>query len=220
MLKNSRAVGTIDVSRLAAAVRGPGIDSRTWVSLAIVNAVKMDSDEGVFVDVTLMPSRRPEVARVGQEYAGPGFGLHTPLQVDDEVLVTAPDGDPDNGLVVTRRLHSASDPPSQEAVDNPQDVVLVVKEGQSVRIITSGGGSVILEGRGGGSLVLLGGEDASARSAREGDTVSTEGLGPFSSLQALLDTRYQLRPSPPPLVIPAGQTIGRISSGSDKVKTG
>jgi hypothetical protein len=174
----------------------------------------MDSNEGVFVDILLMPSRWQEVARVGQEYAGSGFGLHTPLQVDDEVLVAAPNGDPDNGLVVTRRLHSASDPPSKDAVDNPQDVVLVVKDGQSVRIITSGGGNVILEGRG-DSLVLLGGSDATARAAREGDTVST---GLSFDLQTLLDTRYQLRPSPPPLVLPFGSAIGVIDSGSDKVR--
>lgn len=221
MMIRSRVASTPDVSRIAAAVRGPGIDSRTWVAVGVVTACQVDAAEGAFVDVRLLTGRggRTEVARVGCAYAGPGFGLYAPLQVDDEVLVEAPDGDPDNGLVVTARLHSPSDPPPQDVVDHPQDVVLVVRPGQSVRVVAVGGGSVILEARGDGSQVLLGGPDASAGAARVGDTVSTDqGVLGVPSLQALLDTRYQLRPSPPPLAIPAGAPIGVISSGSDKVR--
>lgn len=219
MLLRSRVASTPDVSRIAAAVRGPGIDSRTWVAVAAVTACQVDADEGTFVDVVLLTgtSRRKEVARVGCAYAGPGFGLHTPLQVDDEVLVEAPDGDPDNGLVVTARLHSASDPPPQDVVDHPQDVVLLVRPGQSVRIIAVGGGHVILEARGDGSEVRLGGPDASAGAARVGDTVSTDAAA-VTALQAMLDTRYQLRPSPPPAPLAPSTTIGVIASGSDKVK--
>lgn len=146
MLKNSRVTGTLDTGRLGAALRGPGMDTRIWVSLAIVKAVHVDAEEGVFVDVLCVPLRHTGTARLGCEYAGSGFGMYAPLEVDDEVLVEAPSGDPDEGLVVTRRLHSASDPPPSEVVDHPEDVLLVVKPGRTVRIVTSGGGKVKLGG--------------------------------------------------------------------------
>lgn len=144
MLKGSRVATTIDTSRLAEAVSMAGIDPRIWVSYAIVTAVHVDNEEGVFADVILMPSRLRETARVGQEYCGVNFGLHTPVEVDDEVLVSAPSGDPDEGLVVARRLWGGSDPPPSEVVDHPQDVILVVKPGQSVRLVVKGGGKVML----------------------------------------------------------------------------
>lgn len=146
MLKNSRVSGTLDVGRLGQALARPGMDTRVWVSLAIVEAVHVDAEEGVFVDVLCVPLRQRGTARLGTEYAGAGFGLYTPLEVDDEVLVEAPSGDPDEGLVVSRRLHSASDPPPSELVDHPEDVLLVVKPGKSVRIAVTGGGKVVLGG--------------------------------------------------------------------------
>lgn len=146
MLKNSRVSGTLDIGRLGQALARPGMDTRTWVSLAIVKAVHVDADEGVFVDVLCVPLKHKGTARLGCEYAGNGFGMYAPLEVDDEVLVEAPSGDPDEGLVVTQRLHSPSDPPPSELVDNPTDVLLVVKPGRTVRIVTSGGGKVVLGG--------------------------------------------------------------------------
>lgn len=219
MLKASRVGTTMDVSRVAAAVRSPGIDTRTWTSLAVVTAVHVDEAEGTFVDVTLLPSRREETARAGCAYAGPGFGLHAPVDVDDEVLVAAPEGDPDHGLVVVARLHSASDPPPQQVVDHPADVVLVVKPGQSVRLVVEGGGHVILTAGDGGSQVRLGGEDASSAVARVGDSVVLSSTGPVTDLQAALDGRYQLRPSPPPLDLTAGLKVATIATGSDQVKS-
>lgn len=216
MLKNSRVIGTPDVGRIAAAVRGPGIDSRTWVSLAIVNKVVADPVEGLFADVTLMPTKKPETCRVGHEYAGAGFGLYVPLEVDDEVLVEAPSGDPDHGLVITRRLHSPSHPPAQDLVDHPDDLLLVVRRDRTLRIVAAGGGSVVIEARD-SSVVVLGADGATRKCARTEDTVALSATGGVADLQAILDARYQLGGAAP---LPPGTVIGTIASGSDKVRVG
>jgi Type VI secretion system/phage-baseplate injector OB domain len=143
MLKFTRVTGILDVGRLGNALSRPGIDPRTWISYATVDGVGVDG-EGVFVDVTLLPSGEQMTARAGTIYAGPGYGLHLPFGVNDEVVVGVPNGDPGHGAVVLGRLQSASDQLSSDAQGNADDIVLVVKDGQSVRIGVSGGGKVYL----------------------------------------------------------------------------
>lgn len=128
---------------MGAALSRPGIDPRTWVSYATVTAIGIDT-EGVFVDVTLLPSRDPGTARLGSDYTGPGYGLYFPIGIGDEVVVEAPNGDPQGGLVITSRLHSASDQLPQDAIDNPTDVVLVAKASTSVRMVVTDGGKLYL----------------------------------------------------------------------------
>lgn len=137
MLK-SRIATTPDVNRLAKALERPGIDPRTWECLAYVTKFAIDK-EGPLVDIVLMPENYPETARLGAEYAGPGFGIYFPIEKDTEVVVGFPSGDPDEGLVVLRRLWSKSDPPPQLVQDNPDDIILVAKEGANIRIVTQGG---------------------------------------------------------------------------------
>lgn len=205
MLKLSRVSGTLDTRRLGQAVSHPGIDPRTWVSLAIVNHVVIDPAEGPFADITLMPLAQEKTARVGVEYAGNGFGVWAPIEIGDEVLVEAPSGNPDEGLVITRRLYSRSDPPPQAMVDNPTDLIIVVKEGRSLRIAVSGGGQV-----------LLGSADATLKVARIGDKARLSAIGPITDLQALLDARYAIA-NPLSNLPPAD--IVEISTGSDDVRS-
>jgi hypothetical protein len=145
---------------LGRAVSRPGIDPRTWISVAyvasevVVDMETEDGSAGIFVDVVLLPSNMEATARLGASYAGNGFGIYTPLHVDDEVLVVAPSGDPNNGLVITQRLWSASDPPPQEVADNPTDVVMVVEADKNVRLKLQGEGSVFLDIAEGGGLTL------------------------------------------------------------------
>jgi hypothetical protein len=176
MLSRTRASRSPDTSRLASALSTPGIDPRLWTSLAIVaKDPVLDPEHGYFVDVVLLPSQQPETARIACEYEGPHFGLFMPLEKDDEVLVEAPSGNPDEGLIVTKRLWSASDPPPTEAVDNPHDVVLVVKKDRNVRLYTSGEGNLVIVPKGTGK-VLLGAEDASKAVTRVGDAVNIGSL--------------------------------------------
>lgn len=177
MLSHTRVSGLPDPVRIARAVAAPGIDPRPWQSYAVVDAVGIDS-EGVFVDLTLLPSEHPATARVGADYAGPGYGSFMPIGVDDEVLVAAPDGDPQHGMVVVRRMFSASDNLPQAAIDNPNDLVLVVKPKQSYRIVVSDGGKLILGAELATDAAVLGTTYRSAEDVRFGamDTLA-EALG-------------------------------------------
>jgi hypothetical protein len=141
---------TIDLGRLASAVSRPGIDPRVWVSYGVLTSEPVidtdatDNSAGVFVEVLLMPSGMTETARVGAMYAGNGFGFYAPLHKDDEVLVCAPSGDPDEGLVVTQRLWSPADPPPAAIATYPTDVTLVVEKDKALRLNVSGGGKVYI----------------------------------------------------------------------------
>jgi len=139
-----RAASGLDLNALSRAMQRPGIDPRSWCSLAIVQSVVIDEAAGVFCDVLLMPSKRRETARLGAAYAGSGFGFYAPVKVDDEVLVSAPGGDPAQGLVITQRLWSPADVPPAGLEATPEDVVLVVEADKSLRLTVQGGGNVIL----------------------------------------------------------------------------
>ncbi len=140
-------VGTIiDTDRVAKMVARPGIDTRQWIGTAYVTTFEID-EEGPFVDIELLIDGRlvPETARVGAIYAGPGFGVFMPLEKDDEVIVIAPDGLIDSGLVVVSRLWSKSDPPPDLARKNPFDLLFHAKEDAVVRLKATGKGTVIIE---------------------------------------------------------------------------
>jgi len=217
VLKHTRVSSRIDTGRLANAVSRPGIDPRVWVSLAIVKKVVVDPLEGVFVDVVTMPGMFAGTARLGCEYAGNGFGFYAPLEVDDEVLVEAPNGDPGNGFVITKRLFSRSDPPPSQVATNPTDVLLYVKPGKTLRMVVSGGGNAVVEAEG-ASVVLLGSESATLGVARLGDQVSIAPGLDLASLQNCLDARYALN-APTPGVPLVGTVTAAVTSASDRVRS-
>jgi hypothetical protein len=163
VLKRTRVGTTMDTGRLGAAIGYPGIDPRSWVSLAVVEAVNVSADHGQLVDVQLLPSGAHQTARVGAEYARGGAGFYVPIDVDDEVLVEAPDGHPGHGLVVVRRLWSPADPLPAEAVANPADVLLRVLDGLSLRLVVSGAGKMVAA-----SPDLRLGEESAAQSSMRG----------------------------------------------------
>lgn len=158
----------VDVGRLAAAVKRPGVDPRVWLSLAVVKDVAFDPDNGIFADVQLQPTGEAETCLVASTYAGAGFGAWFPLEVDDVVLVAIPSGDPGAGPVIIARMWSASDKPHADFGDGEDptaDVVVRPKSGQRVVIRTSdadvsvkveGSADVVLEVQGG--KVRLGAE--------------------------------------------------------------
>lgn len=200
-----------DTQRIGHAVGYPGIDPREFVFRAIVNAVRVDPANGVFCDVTLLPSGLQEVASVLPVYGGPNFGAYLPLEPDDEVIVLSPNGHPDAGLVVIHRGWDASTPPPAEIADHPTDLLILAKTGATVRIAVQGAGNVVLDPRGSGQ-VMLGGESGLSPTARLGDTVDTSIL----ALVVALSPFFLPQPLPPP---PIGSVSGTISSGSNKVLT-
>lgn len=144
MLKKTRVTGAMDMGRLGAAMARPGMDTRIWSSLAVVTDFNVDPEHGPLADIVLVPSGDEETARIGPIYAGNGFGFYLPLEVDDEVLVVAPSGEPDAGLVIVARLWSKADPPPASAANKPADIILFAKAGAHVHIAASGAGEVHL----------------------------------------------------------------------------
>jgi hypothetical protein len=135
-----------DMQRTGEAIARPGMDTRIWASLATVTKLKVDPNGGVLADIVLMgaQSGTPETARVGASMASQGTGLYLPIEVDDEVLVVAPDGTPDAGLVIVAALWDRGTKPPATAAAHPADVLLQPPDGRTVRVVTTGGGEVLL----------------------------------------------------------------------------
>ena len=129
-----------DVAKASQALSRPGIDPRKFVDLGIVTAVAV-GDDGVHVDVTTIEGIE-ETVTVSPPYAGPGYGIHFPIEPDDAVVIAMPDGKWNAGGRVVGGTWDRGSPPPSEVTDNPDDVVLVVKPGQSLRISVTGGGQV------------------------------------------------------------------------------
>lgn len=145
MIRKPRGVGTtVDTGRLAEAVSRPGIDPRCWVSIGIVTDVFMDPESGPLADILLVPGEDHVTAKLGSLYAGSGWGIYMPLYVDDEVIVGLTSGEMGEMPTVLQRLHSPADPPPQGAVDHPDDPLICVQPGHTLRIMVSGGGQVLL----------------------------------------------------------------------------
>lgn len=156
----------MDVARASEALSRPGIDPRDFVQLAIVEAVAVNSD-GVYIDVRTAHGQ-PETATLSAPYGGNGYGLHLPIELDETVVLALPYGSFNAGARVIGRNWDPGDAPPTEAIDHPEDVVLVVRPGQSVRVIVKGGGDVIFDPRDGGKI-KHGGEDADDPLVRKSD---------------------------------------------------
>jgi len=230
MLRSRVSTG-FDMARMANALSRPGIDPRIWISYGVLTSepyVEMrNGQQDVLVDVTLLPSGDQETARVGAAYAGNGFGLYMPLHADDEVLVLAPSGDPDQGLVISQRLWSPADPPPQAVADNPEDVTLVVESGKNLRLNVQGAGNVVIAAEDG--KVKLGSESATKGVARLDDTTAngTFGITAVGPLVTFTYTPSGGIPQSVALTLVGGTTAtalggplqlsGKIDAASDKV---
>lgn len=217
---------TFDLSRLARGLRGPNMDTRVWLRVAYVTSFRIDAD-GVWADVRPTDERKTVyTARVGSPYAGNGFGFYAAdMAVDDDVLIGAPDGNPNHGVVVLARLFSKAEPPPQLGIDHPEDVALVVKKDKTIRVAVSGGGNVaitVVDGK-----VLLGGESGTKPVARKDDAVKAGWLvftpnvppGGAANLQYLPPGTVPtptVALYPPPLVLLA--LSGTIDGGSGNVE--
>lgn len=173
MSRRKRARTSIDFGKISAAVARPGIDPRTWLTYALVDEVGFDENNGMFADVTYIPTREEQTCLVGAAYAGNGFGLWAPLEVDDVVLVALPNGDSNSGPVIIARLWNAADKPPSELGSGEvptENVVCRVQAGKRLRFITSGGGNAEIVAEGDGK-VLLGSDSATRGAARQDDEV-------------------------------------------------
>lgn len=144
-----------DVARHSEAVSRPGIDPRTWSTLAIVTAVNVTAT-GVFCDITTITGIE-ETATYCPPYAGPSYGLHLPMIANgDFVLVEFPEGDFSAGGRITGRTWDGGHPVPDAVVQNPNDVVLVVQPDQWLRLLVSGQGKIQMGGVDATNQAILG----------------------------------------------------------------
>lgn len=156
----------LDIARWAAALERPGIDPRTWTTLAVVTAVDVSAN-GVHCAITTIAGV-DETAALSPEYAGPGFGLYAPISVGDGVVVVFPEGVMNTGGRIIGRVWDEGDPPPGEVTAHPQDFILVVQENRSLRLVAHGTGDVRI-GVDSAGKVRLGSVDATDPVALKSD---------------------------------------------------
>lgn len=205
----------IDTARIAEAVGRPGIDPRTFTTLAVVDAVQVTA-VGIYCDITTVHGVK-ETAAYSPMYGGRSFGFHAPIEVGSFVVIAVPEGDWATGARIIAHVWDEGTPPPQVVVDHPADVALVVQPGQSVRIIVSGGGNAVIQAEG-GSKVLLGNEAAELGVARKTDPTSVD----LNVLQSILDLRYSPLPPAPgvPMTLPAAAQTVATTAGDPKIALG
>lgn len=116
-------MGDFDAASMRAAFTGPDMDTRCWVSMAVVDAptadgqtgegsqtVEFDEDDGqLYVNVMLKPSDVPLRARLGMLTAGAGEAVYFPFVGGEEVVVVIPEGHFRAGAVVVARMNNFYD---------------------------------------------------------------------------------------------------------------
>lgn len=114
-MKTSR--GALDLQVFADALKGPGMDTRDWISFGTVvseaespdnNPVVFDA-QGPLVLVKLQPTGVKVVCRVASTAAGQGEGEWHPFVEHDEVIVAIPEGDLHAGPTIIGRLNNEID---------------------------------------------------------------------------------------------------------------
>ncbi len=177
MASGRRQAGTnirreLDVTKVGASLRQPGIDPRAWVEYGTVasvgsadgtpdfqngNAIVIAPD-GIYVDVVLGTDEYPTPCRYGHQH-GAVF-LLMPIRPGDLVEVTIPGGDMAAGPSISKVLGGPHTPIPVDDNGLPRfknDRAFLYGDGVPVEIRTSGGGVVIVNPDG---TVILGRDDA------------------------------------------------------------
>lgn len=154
----SRRINPTTLSHLLAR---PGIDTRVWLTLAIVEEVVCDRDEGIFATVTYIPEGTEETARVGTCYTHDQAGVYWPIEEGDTVLVAVPMGDAGYGPIIISRLFSADNRPQDEAASTSAtvgaastDASIRLQPGSSLKIRTEDTGQINIKSEGSGKITI------------------------------------------------------------------
>jgi hypothetical protein len=152
----------INPTTLSHLVTRPGIDPRVWLTLAIVEEVICDQNEGIFATVTYIPEGTTETARIGTCYTHDQAGVYWPIDEGDTVLVAIPMGDAGYGPVIISRLYSADNRPHSETSNNPSatvdaasnDASIRLQPGSSLKIRTEETGQINIKSEGSGKITI------------------------------------------------------------------
>lgn len=194
----SRRINPTTLSHL---VTRPGIDPRVWLSLAIVEEVICDREEGIFATITHIPEGTQETARIGTCYTHDQAGVYWPIEEGDTVLVAVPMGDAGYGPVIISRLYSADNRPQDEAATTSSNISpasndasirlqpnsslkIRTEEGGQINIKSEGSGKITIEQAGTGDITL---KVASGRVCYIGDEDGAEPIPLGNTLKTFLD---------------------------------
>lgn len=206
----------LDVGRLSELLRRPGMDTRTWLTYAVVRDVAFDPEHGLFADVTFLPSEIQETVLVATGYAGPEWGVWAPLKVDDMVLVAVPGGDSNDGAVIISRLWTGLEKPpalargetTQRGMPDPSEHLSVtVEPGQKLQVKTDGGAIEVTALNGAIQITATGSANIELKVSNGKVTLGGDGLTP------LLDGVVTARGFDPF----SGQTYGNLGNASSVV---
>lgn len=171
--------GDFDHATMRESFKGPGMDTRLWLSYAIVDVpgddqgenttVEFDKDDGqLYVNVQLKPSDVPLRCRLGQLTAGSGEAFYFPFVGGEEVLVGVPEGNMMGGGVILCRFNNAydgfpfdsvggGDPTKNATAIWRTRTALTIESGASVQIRSAAAGAMLLLS-GAGSVTLRDGK--------------------------------------------------------------
>lgn len=190
-----------DLGQAARGLSRPGIDPRDWTATAIVQEVIVDEDglTGVYLDVLVQPGGPGDPGLSDDEdgwscrvkwtclYAGDGFGMYFPVQVNDQVRVHFPDGNPDGpNVTASSILHNEEDKLPSQVAGDPDTIWLITKSDTHFKILAQGDGEVFVEAKNvrikGSVLTILG--DTANLTAQDG-VITGQSIDPFTGVNHL-----------------------------------
>lgn len=206
-MRGFSGAGNFDASSMREAFKGPGMDTRMWISYAIVDVpgadqgdgttVEFDDEDGqLYVNCTLKPSDLQARARLGMISAGSGEAVYFPFAGGEEVLVAIPEGDMKAGAVIISRLNNGydafpfdsvggADPTKNSIAIFRTRTALTIESGASVQVRSATAGALLLLAANGGitlrdgsANVLKMAPDVFGYQNKDGDLVLQMDLGP------------------------------------------
>jgi len=103
------------------------------VGIGLVTDVIVD-ESSVYLDVEMQPQGFELRAKWAPMYAGKNYGIYFPIQINDQVVVVLPDGDPNGDPVAITILHNEEDNLPSEALAAPEDIWIVAAPGRRIEI--------------------------------------------------------------------------------------
>lgn len=213
-----------DFAKQREAIKGPGADTRYWVSLGTVGVQKDDgtvdatdpqavviTPRGVFVDVFLQPLGAWVTARLQLGVGGRSCSIMAPIRAGDEVVVVLADGGLVTPVIVAILNNATGKLPLEQSDNKPvfrndrlsifaKDVPVEIRTASGARAILKTDGEVVIEPAA-GKLVKIGSDTAPLQFAGLGDAIE-EYLGEIKSA---------FNGHTHPIPIPSGAPIGVTS---------
>lgn len=111
-MTRSRIRKTFDFGRVREGLRGPGVDTRCWIAMAIVDddadAIRWEAPYGWVADVTFqggpLDQDGPVPCRVASSFARDNYGAIEPITRGAEVIVSIPEGDTNSVPIIVGQL--------------------------------------------------------------------------------------------------------------------